>query len=335
MGWLGSRLKSFTGKVAGESPIKFTFVPSIKSNKFLDVEGKLEPDGCYLELYLESLRLERARRFTTCFDGVVYSMVTLTREGEERARLIAVSKPNKLAELDQKGIGRVITVSKQMMAPTAYRGGSVSLELGLFSVKRGNLLSPIIEYVAKVSETAGISSVKAMRPFIPLVVDGIDLIAGAGQDTVLEVGLDKDFKLEKGCVSAIIACESSFIDKNKLTLNPDGNLLYDEKPLKYGYACFSLRVVQQKADFGEIPELKERYAAITSAIRSNNLKGARDALTAFRLCTIASPDLISDDARRLVSKAQEKVREAFGPNADVEGVERGCDETLSDIGLYD
>src|SRR6202035_3635131 len=89
--------------------------------------------------------------------------VTLPREGEQRAQRTAVSKPDKLAELDKGSLDRVITVSKQMMGPTAFRGGPVSLEFGLFSVKSGNLLSPILDYVARVSETAGISYVGAIK----------------------------------------------------------------------------------------------------------------------------------------------------------------------------
>jgi len=112
------------------------------------------------------------------------------------------------------------------------------------------------------------------------------------------------------------------------------------QPLNAGYCVFSLRRTVQKADYGEIPELKERFAAIQAAIRANDPKGAEAALTAFRLATIASPDLITRDARRLFQKAEEKVKAAF-PAAAVAGLERPVrervprEETLADMGLYD
>lgn len=335
MGWLGNLLGSIAGGVVGAPPIELTFVPSIPAPGIPGIGEAIEPDSCYIELYLESLRLERARRFATRFHGVAYSFVTLAREGEQRAQLTAVSKPEKLAELDKGSLDRVITVSKQMMAPTAFRGGPVSLEFGLFSVKSGNLLSPVLDYVTKVSATAGISYVGAIKPFVPLIIEGMDLIAGQTQDTALEVGVDTDLTLTTSSVAVIIARPKGSIDPAKLSLDGDRRLLLDGEPLDCGYATFSLRRTLEKSDYGEIPELKERYAAIQSAIKGNKMKDAMDALTAFRLATIASPDLIPSDARRLVEKAKEKFEEAFPPGgAAAVGAKVGV-EKLSEIGLYD
>ena len=89
MGWL----KQLIDGVTGAPPIDLTFVPSISAaDAGIPGIGKaIEPDSCYIELYLESLRLARARRFATRFHGVAYSFVTLSREGEARAQLAAVS----------------------------------------------------------------------------------------------------------------------------------------------------------------------------------------------------------------------------------------------------
>jgi hypothetical protein len=336
MGWLNSVLKRIAGGVAGAPPIELTFVPSIPAPGIPGIGEAFEPDTCYIELYLESLRLEQARRFATRFHGVAYSFVSLPREGEQRAQLTAVSKPDNLAELDKDSLDRVITVSKQMMGPTAFRGGPVSLEFGLFSVKSGNLLSPVLEYVTKVSATAGNSYVGAIKPFVPLITEGMDLIAGQTQDTALEVGVDTDLQPTTSCVSAIIAVPKGAIDPAQLTLDNDRKLLIGGKPLSCGYAVFSLRRTLEKSDYGEIPELKERYAAILSAIKSNKEKDTRDALIAFRLAAIASPDLIPSDASKLIEKVRQKVTAAFPPGGIAAvGKEVMREESLSAIRLYD
>ena len=332
MGWLNRVLKG----IAGAPPVELTFVPSISASNIPGVGETLEPDTCYIELYLESLRLEQARRFATRFHGVAYSFVSLPREGEQRAQLTAVSKPNNLAELDNDSLDRVIILSKQMMGPTAFRGGPLSLELGLFSVKSGNLLSPVLDYVTKVSTTAGNSYVGAIKPFIPLITEGMDLIAGQTQDTALEVGVDTDLNPTMSCVSAIIALPKSKIDPSKLTLDDDRKLLIDGEPLSCGYAVFSLRRTIEKSDYGEIPELKDRYAAILSAIRTGKEKDARDALTSFRLAAIASPDLISSDTNKLIDKVTKKVKTAFPPGGIAAfGKEVVREDTLFSIRLYD
>jgi hypothetical protein len=222
-----------------------------------------------------------------------------------------------------------------MMGATAFRGGPVSLEFGLFSVKSGNLLTPVLDYVTKVSSTAGISYVGAIKPFVPLITEGMDLIAGQAQDTALEVGIDTDLTLTTSGVAAIIARPKGSIDTAKLSLDTDGTLLIGGKPLDCGYAVFSIRRATKKYDFREIPELKERAAAVQSAINSNKEKDARDALTAFRLATIASPDLIPSDAHDLVEKVKQGVTEAFPPGGFAAvGTGTLPDVTLAHIELY-
>ena len=335
MGWLGNLLTMIVGGAAGAPPIELTFAPSIPAPCIPGIGEAMEPDCCYIELYLESLRLARARQFATRFHGLAYSFVTLPREGEERAQLAAVSKPEKLAELDKGSLDHVITVSKQMMGPTAFRGGPVSLEFGLFSVKSGNLLTPILDYVTKVSATAGISYVGVIKPFVPLITEGMDMIAGQTQDTVLEVGVDTDLTLTTSGVAAIIARPKGSIDIAKLSLDSDRRLLLDGKPVDFGYATFSLRRTLEKSDYGEIPELKEKYAAIQAAIKSGKEKDARDALTAFRLAALASPDLIPSDAHKLVEKVKQKVTDAFPPGGFAAvGAVAVQEEELAEVGLY-
>ena len=338
MGWFKESLDKLAASIAGSPPLELTFAPSVSATDISGIGEPIEPDSCYIELYLESLRLKRARRFATKFQGVAYSFVSLSREGEERAHLAAISKPEKLAELDKDSLDKVITVSKQMMGPTAFRGGSVSLELGLFSVKSGNLLSPFLDYLTEVSSTAGISYVGAVKPFLPLITKGMDLLTGQIQDTALEVGLDEDVAVTKSFVGAILGIPKGTIDTTKLSLDKDDHkLLINKKPLDIdcGYAVFSLRKSTRKSDYGEIPELKEKYSKFQSAIRGNKQKDAMDALTAFRLATIASSDLISSDARKLVEKAKEKYDEAFPPGGVAAfGINTQIEE-LSKIGLYD
>jgi len=332
-------VKKIIARVRGAPAIDLTFAPSISAQDAgIDGIGEaIEPDSCYIELYLESLRLAQARRFATRFHPVAYSFVTLSREGEERAQLAAVSRPEKLAEVGKDSLDRVITVSKRMMGATPFRGGPVSIELGLFSVKSGNLLTPILDYVTSVSSTAGISFVGSIKPFLSLITEGMDLIASQKQDIAIEVGIEIDLTLKSGCVMAIIDLPKGSIDISKLSLDKDRRLLLDGKALDHcGYAAISLRPTTIKSDYGEIPELKERYETFRSAIKEGKIVDAHEAMGAFRLATIASPDLISSDADRLIMKAEQKLKIAFPPGGKAAiGTEEVQVGSLSEIGLYD
>jgi hypothetical protein len=304
-------------------------------------------DECYVELYVESLRLEKARKFATKFHGVVYAFQKLAREGSVSAELAAISKPDKLAKLDGRSLDNVITVSRQLMGAVPWRGGTLHLELGLFSIRSGNLLSPVLDFVTQVSATAGVSFIGTVAPFVPLMIKGMDMIAGQVDDVAIEVAFDADLDLRTSGVHAIIAKPKAELDVSQITVDPsDRKLLIGGKPLECGYCVFSIRQTKQKADFGEIPELKEKYAALLTAIRSNNRQVVDDALTAFRLAVLTSPDLIPADSDVLVAKATEKVNKAFESAAPrrggVVGALRGTlsgarheSETLADLGLYD
>jgi hypothetical protein len=331
MSWLGDLWK----KIKGADADDLVLLPSLAVPG--EMPEDIEADNCYIELYVESLKIESARRFATKFQGVVYSFVTLSREGEANAQFAAVSKPAKLATLDSTALNKVITVSKQMMGAVPWRGGTLAIELGLFSVKTGNLLTPIIDLVTDVSTAAGIGFVGQVKPFLPLLTKGMDLIAGQTDDTALEVAVDTSLTLTKTGNYAIIAAPKAELAGKTFSIDPsDHKLLCDGKSLDKAYCVFSIRRTLQKADFGEIPDLKERYAALQAAIRSNIKKRAEDELTSFRLATLTSPDLIPADAKRLVDKASQRVRDAFPGGAVSAGLERyTVAESLSQIGLYE
>jgi hypothetical protein len=331
MGWLSKLLN----KVANDPPPDLIFVTSLRRIGETPSDVVFEPDGCYVELYVEALRLARARRFASTFHGVVYSFVSLSREGDASAQFAAVSKPEKLATLDEHAIDRVITVSKQMLAPTPWRGGNLDLQLGLFAVKASNLLTPVLDYVTRVSTTAGISFAGAVKPFLPLITEGMDLITNQSRDTVIEVGVDTSLTLTKPGVFAVIAARKGSIDETNLSVDLDGRLLLGDIPLDRAYCVFSIRRTDRKPDYGEIPELRVNFAKLLSAIRSNRRKDADEALSAFRLAAIASSDLISSDARTLIEKATRKVKDAFPGGGVAARSDSGrALESLSDLDLY-
>jgi hypothetical protein len=297
--------------VKGAESVDMILVQNVDGDS---VAAEFVANETYVELYVRSLRLRNVRKFTQKYDAVVYSYVTLPFRGQEKVKVPAVSKPDNLVQLDPGAISKVITFDKQMMGAIPWRGGPLLLELGLFSVKGGNLLSPVLDFVTEISDAAGISFVGKIMPFAPLISKGVDIIAGQTSDVALEVGIDTAFQTGKPGVHAIIAePKGDKLDTAKLTIDPaDGKLLYDGSPLKASYCVFSLKGTTTKADYGEIPALKEKYADFHAALQTQIEEKAKEALTAFRVAVLTSPDLIRSDAKRLVSLAEEMMADIFG-----------------------
>ena len=335
MGWLGKLIN----RIAGVAPTDWTLLDDLP-DPGLGIAGKaVMPDQCYIELYVESLRLEKARRFATTFHGVIYSFASLARNGDNPAQLASVTKPQNLATLDPNNLDRVITVSKRIMGAMPWRGDPFGLELGLFSVKSGNLLTPLLNYVTKVSDKAGISVLTKLDPFTPLITEGLDMIAGQTADTAIELAIESDLSLTNSRLYALIAKPKGTITNNGLTIDPqDRKLLQDGKPLQAAYCIFSVRSTDRNADWGKITALREAYADFTRAIISGKHQDAEEALAGFNRQVIVCPDLISADKDRLKANAKADLQEAFpggGQSATPEVVRRRFEKReLADLNIY-
>lgn len=316
MGWFNDLLG-----IGGSGASKdLTFVADVKRPGA--AVSAIAPDEIYVELFVNSLRIDKERSFATRFHGIVYCFANLSKQGEEDATFAAVTKPDKLAELDKNSVGKVMTVTKQMLGPVPWRGGNFDLQLGLFSVKSGNVLTPLLNFVTKVSDAAGFSFINVAKPFVPLISEGMDLIAGQTEDTKLVVGVDSSITLGHTMSCAVIAKKKGEIDVGALSIDAaDGKLLLNGAPLDAAYCVFSIRATDQKPDWGEIPDLKESYAVLNKALNDGDEDDVQEAFVGFKRKVMTSPDLIRKDAAQLVAKAKELVDALYPPT--VPSIERG------------
>ncbi|NNE54281.1 MAG: hypothetical protein HKN30_17990 [Sulfitobacter sp.] len=296
-------------KIRGAPPVDFQLIRDIEEPD--SIAGRvgskpLKPGQVYLEVYVESFRLKRARKFATRFHGMIYSFFTLARAGMPSAEVASLSKPNKLAELDPDNLDRVITVEQQVMGRVPWRGGVLKIELGLFSIKSGNLLSPVLDYVTRVGMQGGISFLGQVKPFLPLITEGLDLIAGQTKDVEIEVALDTDMNPETTQYLAIVAVPKSEIDTADLSLDPtDFQLLHKGRPLDEAYCVISLRASETKPDYGDIPELAAAFEVFRDALGRGKAADAQEALDALTTTIRLSADLIDNDKNIRIAEAND------------------------------
>ena len=323
-------------KIKGSNPPRIIFQKTTTEFQMPGLETLIIANEHYIEVFVESVRIRKSRRFLTKFHGVIFSFISMARQGQESVTFAEVSKPSNLALLDEKSLNNILVISERIMGPTPYNGGTLELEAGLFSVKSGNLISPVLDYVTQVSDIAGVKHVAAVKPYLPLITGGMDLVAGQVKETSLLVGVDTSINLEKGGVFALIAPKNQNVDYQNLSLDKERRLLTNGKILHEDYIVFSIRSSRENPYFGEIPELKKAFEKIRAAIINNSPKQSFDALASFRLLAISSPDLIPSDAQRLVKLATDIVKEAFPPGGSASDTKNHFGvKTLSEIGLYD
>lgn len=332
-----SKIKDLIQNIFKKAPTDWTFVENLPDPGLGISDQPVEEGECYVELYVESLRLSAARKFTTTFNGAIYAFMRLPQFGSPTAELAAISKPEKLAEVDPNNLDRVITVSKRLIGRVPWHGGPLGLELGLFSIKQKELLTPILNYVVSVSDLAGVSQITQIKPFLPLIEDGLALLSGQTEDTKLEIGLDQDIDLSQTRISAVIAAPRGSFDATNLTLDPvDRKLLSNGQPVDTGYFVFSIRAADRKPDWADIEDLKTKFDGVAAACNSGRRAEVEKALTVFANAVYSSRELIAGDKQRLVEKAKQWAAPYLaGGLTAAETAKRGEKPSLAVLDLYD
>jgi hypothetical protein len=246
-----------------------------------------------------------------------------------------VTTPDALKKIDAENLDRVIILNQKLLGPIAYRGGELSLEIGLFSIKESDLAGPFLGVLESMSKTAGVSFISTALPFVSPLKDAFNLLSGAGSDSVLEIGLKKTFDppetgyfMVMRAASNIIKPDTLKIDKDKGLVDKDGNRIYD-----YPYLVIRVEVSKERDDWFLIPDLAAAHKALYTAIVGGASDKIDEAIAVFHRTALSCPDLLVADAKRLIAKEDEWAKAARG-QVKTFGFTQPTIREFKDIKLY-
>lgn len=267
---------------------------------------ELSKDEEYVSIKVHSSRIVNVRKWTGKFYGAVHARSHYLHEGRGSVEYQTVLSPKLMKELDPDHLERVITVDKPILGPVPYIG-SLSVELGLFSVKGGDLAGPYIDLLTSLAETSGVGFFSTSLPFVDPLRKGMELLFGNNNQAELEIGLDKDWdRVETGTWLVIRVPKGTPLLKN-LRLDPNDFGLINENGEAYRdqpYIVFAIEGSDRRDDWMNIPDLKNTWDAIGTAAKEGEQNKAEKLFGQFELIARWSPDLIPKDAQRLVDKAR-------------------------------
>lgn len=311
MGWI----KNLVDTVKGRQATDWTFVEGIAVPGNPAARQPIVQDQCYVELYVDSLKLGRTRKFATTFNGVVYAFAQTARQGDVPSKLSAVTQPQEITNIGKTDLNNVITFRKRMFKVIPWRGDPLDLELGLFSVRTGNIASEIADYVVRLSNTIAPGITSTFDPLLPLVTEGLDMMAGQTDDVELELAVDTSLQLQVCKHYALIRIPRQEIDPSKLSVADGGRLLHDGRDVDASYCLFSIRPRRDNPEWGNIEDLRKRFDELKAAILSGRQNDAEEAMAGFRRAVIVCPDLIMEDKKRIITLAKEQMELAFAGGA--------------------
>jgi hypothetical protein len=270
----------------------------------------IAPNEGYMSVILRSMRIVNVRKGISKFYGAVQSWIAVPQIGQGLAEFQVVSTPSELKNVDAANLDRVLTMDQRILGPIPYRGGDLRLELGLFSIRSADLAGPFLDILTKMSEAAGVSYVTAALPFVQPIKDGINLLAGADKDSILEIGISRAVMVPQTGYSAVIRAPRGTIDGASLRVAQDRRLQDQQGAAirNYPYIVWSVEITTHRPDWFLIPELKKAYEKLNECVRNGQEQAVNDASAAFRSTTLTCSDLLFNDAQTIVDGVQQEVQ---------------------------
>jgi hypothetical protein len=300
----------------------------------------LKPDSAYLNVVLLSSRVVDVRKGLSKFYGTVHSSIDFDARNTDTptVTVTTVTTPAQLKAVDASSLDKVITLRQRLLGPVPYRGGDVHLEAGLFSVKEADLAGPFLEVLGELSATAGTSLLSAALPFAAPLVKGFNLLAGAPDSAGLEIGISEtllDKQVQEGTFVTMRA-PAQTIDLTTLSLDDSNRIVgKDGAQVKdFPYFVYQISATTERDDFFKIPDLAKTHTAINDAIRNSRDQEARDLVAVFRRLAITSPDLLSQDGKRLAKLVADEVDGVIGGLTPTAAAPRSVMREMKDIPLY-
>jgi hypothetical protein len=305
MGWLANIFKSRTKDwFYSELPVANT--PGTVESKILN------PNEEYLSVILKSMRIVNVRKGLSKFYATVHSHIEIAHLSGKPASFNYVTTPGNLEKLDGARIDRVVNLNRRLLGPVPFRGGDVKVEVGLFSIKEADLAAPFINLLSSMSSLGGVSFISTAMPYVKPLEDGIALLTGSGDDTILEIGINMELDKVKTGYFVVMRADKDDVNAADLVIDKADFRLVDKEGNSvedYPYMVFEISSAKTRDDWFNIPDVSTAYNKLQAEVQKGNYNDASDALKVFKRVVLTSPDLLPKDGKAIYSQVETDTNE--------------------------
>lgn len=273
----------------------------------------IEFDEAYFTVRMNEMFLRRIRLLWRKSYPVLHSFAEYAGQEDHM-----VAGPGQLQNLGDVNLDRVITLNYRLIGPTPYKGGDISILVGLYSVPGQDAAEALISTIGTLASFGGPQLGQAVQ-IAGLVKDGVDKILGLG-NTKLQLGVRDSFfpngnPLRSG-YHVGIAAPTAQIDVSALWIK-DGRLVKGTDPIasrpyeEHDYMVLSIERSDRRDDWPLLPginEFNDKFGAIMAdSVLDANGKGRllNDLWPAFAQALKDSRFLIRPDRERIAGDVQQ------------------------------
>lgn len=314
MGFLGDLLS----KLAGQSTMDY-------GHCYLGQNaGPIAPDTEYVRIWLRSARITDVRRWSQKFYPAVHARFVYADPALGMREIVSVSSPHKtFQELDSRYLDRFIVVNQPLIGPVPYRGELTS-EVALFSVAAENLARPYLDLLANLTETASVSYLSAIEPFIAPIKRGAEMLLLDPGRAELEIGLSRTDTALLGGNIVVARTDKDGPGLHDVTLDPDDWRLLDStgRPVRdFPYMVLGVERLTERTDFRTIPDIQAGWKKVReAAMRGESAEQVLAAFQALGRVIRFSPDLVPHDCDRITRIFAGELHRAGYAVPDMRGV---------------
>lgn len=291
----------------------FSQIPATQTPDDIEVKT-LSPNKEYLNVILKSMRIVNVRRGLSKFYATVHSHIELNHFGSNSISFNCLTTPGNLEKLDATRIDRVVNMNRRLLGPVPYLGGDVKMEIGLFSVKEAELAAPFIRLLSSMSSLGGVSFVNMALPYVKPLEEGIALLTGSSDNTILEIGINTELDVVKTGYFVLMRADKDEIDTSNLIIDKNDYRLVDRygNAIKdYPYMVLEISSSRQREDWSKIPDVLESYRNLQAEVKKGNYNNVSEALSSFKRIICSSSDLLIKDGKRIYSEVESRIKEVF------------------------
>ena len=183
------------------APVQTPNLVAIPDNHVFDKRSAPQPftaGEAYFSIHVNSLQLEASRMWATTWDPMLMAVTEFNYNGEKITVPFVVGSELLKVNADIQLPSAMLFSETQVAGTHPYRGGSVSLAIILFRVKREDYLKRLLGVIQTTSSV--IDQGTALTQFVKVgqaVVDGVEALLGDG-NTVPVLGMRREFNPIQG-----------------------------------------------------------------------------------------------------------------------------------------
>jgi hypothetical protein len=267
----------------------------------------------YIQVYLKSMRIPFSRKGLNKFFGAVHSYLSIPHiSSVSSLEVNRIVVPQQLKDVDSNNVDKIISFNHLLLGPIPYRGGDLGLQVGLFSVKSGDLSAPFLNVLEGLSSALGVSYFTAALQFVKPLKDGISVLTNSSDNAQLEIGISGNFSNPASGIYIAVAAEKSALRNVSIQYNQNNFAIDFSNGEDYPYIVIEIKASDIHETWFQIPDLNDNYAALQKAVKEGNYVAATELLATFERTAKICPDLLFTDGKRLAKVVKDQTNEIMG-----------------------